>query len=325
MVMAEIVSPKILLVGSGQLGSRYLQGLVASGHCLEIAVVDSSSESLEAARLSWIEAGGDESSHHVHWLKALPFDFQRVDVALIATSSKGRADLIDKISRAIDVRYWVLEKVLTQSSEELRTIQSALTGCEGAWVNTPRRIMSWHQSLKDAFTNRGSLEVSYSAGLWGLACNSIHFIDLVAWWSGEALVSIDTGGLEHHWHESKRAGYFEITGELLAHFSGGTSMRLSSKKDAQAKPIQISLSDGVIWDVDEPAGNARSSNGEKIDGRIEFQSQMSSGLVDNILQKGKCALPTFDESSSMHTIFLDAMLAHWNLSQNLNDDHVPIT
>jgi len=315
----------LLLVGAGQLGSRYLQGLVASDSELEITVVDPSSDSLQTAKSRWIEAGGDKSSHQVNWLELLPSNLHRVDVAIIVTSSKERAGLIDKIAKAFDVRYWVLEKVLTQSSEELREIQSALVGCERAWVNTPRRMMSWHQSLKDVFANRGSLKIYYSAGLWGLACNSIHFIDLVAWWSGEALVSVDTSGLDHHWHESKRAGYFEITGELVARFSNGTSLRLISKKDAQAQSIQVALSDGVSWEVDEPAGTARSSIGDQLDGCIEFQSQMSGRLVDNILQQGKCDLPSLDESSSMHTIFLDAMLAHWNFSQNRNDDHVPIT
>jgi hypothetical protein len=314
-----------LLIGAGQLGSRYLQGLTASKSDLEITVVDPSVESLKTAKLRWAEAGGEESSNQIRWMSSLPSDLQRVDLALIVTSSKGRADLIDKIAKAIDVRYWVLEKVLTQSSEELVAIHSVLAGCKGAWVNTPRRMMSWHQSLKEAFACRGPLEVSYSAGLWGLACNSIHFIDLVAWWSGEALVSVDTSGLDHHWQESKRAGYFEITGELVAHFSDGTSLRLSSKEDAQAQPIQVALSDGVVWEIDESAGTAHSSSGEKLDGRIEFQSQLSGRLVDNILQRGVCDLPSLDESSSMHTIFLDAMLAHWNLSQNRNDNRVPIT
>lgn len=316
---------KISLVGAGQLGSRYLQGLVASKSDLEITVIDPSSESLETAKSRWIEVGGDESPHQVRWIESLPSDLHRVDVALIVTSSKGRAGLIDKIAKEIEVRYWVLEKVLTQSSEELGLIQSALAGCEGAWVNTPRRMMTWHQSLKEAFSVCGSLEVAYSAGLWGLACNSIHFIDLVAWWSGEALVSIDTSGLDHHWLESKRAGYFEITGELVAHFSGGTSLRLISKKDAQAQPIEIALRDGVFWEVDEPAGTARSSSGEQRDGRIEFQSQLSGRLVDDILQRGECDLPSLDESSPMHAIFLDSMLAHWNRSQNRNDDFVPFT
>lgn len=315
----------ILLIGAGNLGSRYLQGLVGSKLKLQIFIVDPLHNSLHLAKSRWVEAGGDESQHQVCWLQSLPSYLQRVDVALIVTSSKGRAKLVENIAKAIDVRYWALEKVLTQSSDELRVIKSALAGCEGAWVNTPRRMMSWHKSLKEVFTDEGPLEVSYSGGLWGLACNSIHYIDLVAWWSGESLVSIDSSDLDHHWHESKRAGYFEITGELVAYFSGGTSLRLVSKKDVQAQPIQVALRDGVFWEVDELAGTARSSTGEKFDGRIEFQSQLSSRLVNEILQRGKCDLPTLSESSAMHKIFLDAMLEHWNQSKNRNDDLVPIT
>lgn len=316
---------RILLVGAGQLGSRYLQGLVTAKSNLEITVVDPVTESIETAKLRWIQAGGNGSTHRVCWQKSLPLDMHRFDVALIVTSSKGRADLIEKIANTIDVRYWVLEKVLTQSSEELRVIHSALTGCNGAWVNTPRRMMTWHQSLKDSFGDRGLLKVSYSAGLWGLTCNSIHYIDLVAWWSGESLVSVDTNGLNHYWYESKRSGYFEISGELVVYFSGGTSLLLRSKNGAKAEPIQLTLSDGVVWCINELAGTACSSMGEQLDGRIEYQSQMSARIVDNILERGACDLPSLDESSEMHAIFLDAMLSHWNHTQNRNDDFVPIT
>ncbi len=316
---------KILLVGAGQLGSRYLQGLIMSKFNLEITVVDTSLNSLETAKLRWNETGGEDSVHQVRWLESLPLDPLSVDVAIIATSAKGRSSVVERIAGTIEVRYWVLEKMLTQSHKELLVIHSAIAGCTGVWVNIPRRMMAWHQSLKEAFSGKGSLKVSFSAGLWGLACNSIHFIDLVAWWSGETLVSIDTKGLDHCWRESKRSGYFEITGVLFAYFSGGTSLRLSSKEEAETQPIQVVLNSGLLWNVDETAGIAHSSCGERIDGSIEFQSQLSGRLLDDILHQGNCDLPLLDESSSMHAIFLDAMLAHWNLSQKRNDDIVPIT
>ena len=138
-------------------------------------------------------------------------------------------------------------------------------------------------------------------------------------------LSTHTSDLDHHWYESKRAGYFEITGELVAHFSGGTSLSLRSKEGAQARPIQVELKDGVVWEIDESAGTACSSRGEQLGGCIEFQSQLSGRLVYDILQRGECDLPSLHESSEMHAIFLDAMLSYWNLSQNRNDDRVPIT
>ena len=223
------------------------------------------------------------------------------------------------------VRYWVLEKVLAQSSTELDIINHAISNDNIAWVNTPRRLMFWHQKLKSQFSGKGPLFVTNFGGLWGLACNAIHFIDLVAWWSDESLVSVDTTGLDQNWFESKRDGYFEVTGKLVAHFSGGAILELNASSILPAKPLHVELSDGVSWEIDEAVGHAFNINGQQINGQIEFQSMLSGRLVDDILLRGRCNLPTLRESSAMHVVFLDAMLAHWNLSQNRKCLGVPIT
>jgi predicted dehydrogenase len=319
------MSNSLLLIGSGQLGSRYLQGLVSSKFSLNITVVDPSAHSLETAISRWVEAGGNESPHQICWLESLPSDLQQVDLALIVTSSNGRADLIQRLADSIKVRHWVLEKVLAQSSKELDLIQSAVAKSKGTWVNTPRRMMGWHKAFKKICFNRSPLNVSYSGGLWGLACNSIHFIDLVAWWSGEFLVSVDTRGLSRSWNVSKRSGYFEITGELIAYFSGGSVLRLRSNENSALQPIRVRLADSVEWMLDESTGKGNGSDGQQLNGQLEFQSQLSGRLVDDILSYATCELSILMESSAMHAIFLDAMLAHWNASQNRNDDFVPIT
>jgi hypothetical protein len=185
--------------------------------------------------------------------------------------------------------------------------------------------MSFHQALKEKFSVQRPFEVSYSGGLWGLACNSIHFIDLVAWWSGETLVSVDTGNLDDRWIQSKRPGYYEVTGELIAHYSGGTVLKLGSSHNAPKTQLKVEPADGVFWWVDESGGIATSSDGDKITGQLEYQSTMTPSVVDDILKRGYCGLPAFNESLGMHAIFLDAMLTHWNESQHRNDSCVPIT
>ena len=315
----------ILLLGAGQLGSRYLQGIARSGASLNITVVDPSVSSLETARSRWAEAVGDQCQHEVRWVESVPRELNRIDLALVVTSAKGRATLVDRIAAQIEVRYWVLEKVLAQSVGELELIARATSDSHGAWVNTSRRMMYWHQALKDTFASRVPIKSSYSGGLWGLACNSIHFLDLICWWTGEELESIDTSGLDSVWFESKRAGYFEVTGKLIAQYSHGTTLTLEARDSAETQPLKVVLADGSVWTVDEANGTARSSAGEKIDGCFEFQSQLTARLVDDILSRGQCDLPTLDESAAMHSVFLTAMLKHWNLSQNRNDIFVPIT
>ena len=48
-------------------------------------------------------------------------------------------------------------------------------------------------------------------------------------------------------------------------------------------------------------------------------------MVTKILSQGICELPNLEESCEQHTIYLEAMLKHWNLSNNCNDVEIPIT
>jgi predicted dehydrogenase len=315
----------VLLVGAGQLGSRYLQGMVRAESHLDIIVVDPSSVALERAKSRWIEAGGEQCRHFISWANDIPLELKKIDLALVVTSAKGRAELVKQIASKMEVRYWVLEKVLAQSVDELEIISCTADQSHGAWVNTPRRMSVWHQSLKKAFESKGPIKAEYSADLWGLGCNSIHFLDLISWWMGEKLHSIDTKSLDSHWFESQRAGYFEVTGKLVAHFTKGSTLILEARHQAEIQPLVIGLADGTNFKIDEANGAAFSTNGDHIDGHIEFQSQLSGRLVDDILLRGQCDLPSLEESAAMHATFLNAMLKHWNVSQKRNDVCVPIT
>jgi len=164
---------KLLLVGAGQLGSRYLQGL---SHCpfdLEITVADSSPESLQRAQSRWEEVAGQSvGMHNVLYLPSLPDGVVSYDIAIIATGAARRAMLVKECAERFAVRYWILEKVLAQSSSELDMIEKALADADGAWVNTPRRISRWHQQLRSLFAIEGTVICSVIGGDWGLACNS---------------------------------------------------------------------------------------------------------------------------------------------------------
>ena len=195
---------------------------------------------------------------------------------------------------------------------------------EGAWVNTSRRIIKWHHKLYDVFANYGSVKVYVGNNEWGLACNSIHFLDLVSWWSGEKLVSVDTSCLDSTWFESKRPGFFEITGILKAKYSCGSELILESRANGERILIHVNNLEGQ-WIIDEKNGIASGPNGKTIHGRIENQSEMTARLVEKILKNGQCELPCFEESAQTHLIFLQSMLEHWNKIQNKNDSIFPIT
>ena len=138
----------ILIVGVGQIGFRYLEGLSKVTLDLDITVVDSSDLSLRSAKKRLLQVGGIGPHHKIRWCQTLPKEIDNVDLAIVTTCSKVRAVLIDEIAHVVSVRYWILEKVLAQSKQELDLIENATTNAKGIWVNTPRRLMAWHQQLK---------------------------------------------------------------------------------------------------------------------------------------------------------------------------------
>ena len=158
-----------------------------------------------------------------------------------------------------------------------------------------------------------------------MACNSIHFIDLVSWWTGEDLISIDVSKLEKNWFRSKRDGYFEITGEIKANFSNGSELILKSLNHLNDEYIKVYLPNKNEILINEHEGLATSSDGQKLTGKIELQSNVTTPLIKKLILKNKCSLPTLKFSSKQHKIFIESMLYHWNNCQKLNDTKVPIT
>ena len=293
----------ILLVGAGNVGSRYLQGLSRVKLDLCITVVDLSDLSLKKAKKRWFDVGGDKSQHKTRWCNELPQDLDLIDLAIITTSAEGRADLIKQISKSVRVSYWILEKVLAQSKQELDIIQAATIDAKGTWVNMVRRILDWHQQLKFKFCEQGPLKAKKIGGLWGLACNTMHFIDLISWWTGESLLSVNTSKLDPIWLKSKRPGYFEVTGELLAIFSGGTELILQSQPNTTEEVMYIELPNKNIWSIDELNGVAFKSKKDFFKGEFKLQSQLTEPLVTKILTSGICELTTLKQSSEQHQIF----------------------
>jgi predicted dehydrogenase len=323
-MMANFCAKNVLLVGAGQLGSRYLQGLVSFEDPLAITVVDQSECSLTLARERVAQAE-TARSHDVQYYTKLEAAPQKFDLALVVTPSNCRARVVEEISSRHEVKGWILEKVLAQSCEQLDQIKQALSSSNLVWVNIPRRLMSWHQAIRSQLLPDGSvpLQVRVVGGSWGLACNAIHFIDLVAWWTQAEVQSISADGLDG-WVNSKRAGFKEVFGSLLVHYTDGSVLELSCLPDSQPAVITVEAPQGT-WRVEEAVGVATGPAGLQLQGQLSFQSALTAPLVAQILQDGYCALPTLAESIAQHRPLLQALVVHWNRTQGRQDFSVPIT
>ena len=314
----------LLLIGSGQLGSRYLQSIIKENLNYRIIVVDKLSQSLNTAKKIWNEFGGNKTSHKIQWSLILPKEINHYDLVIIATSSKDRASLIEDIASKVNVNYWVIEKILAQSTNELNEIKKATKNAMRVYVNTPKRQMNWYKKIKSKFPCK-PYKIIKTGNLWGLACNSIHYIDLVAWWTEDNLISINCEGLSSEWFKSKRDGYFEISGKLLAKYANGTELILESSKEEIDNILKIDFKQQGKCDINEKKGTAIFSDGSVVSGKVDLQSEMGEQIISKILSEGKCGLPSLEDSIEQHSIFLDSLLDHWNKCNKKSDKLVPIT
>ena len=314
----------VLISGAGQIGSRYLQGLAQCRSPLRIFVQDVDSVSLERASQRWLEVGVAPSFHQVSFSTELDFLPAHLDIAVVATTAKVRPKVVQEIAKKTKVEAWVLEKVLAQSNSGLDSIIKSVGHCAKAWVNTPRRMLPWHQCIKEKLGNHKPISLRVDGCSWGMCCNSIHFLDMFSWFTGETLVEINTLHLDSLWFKAKRPDNWEVFGTLRAEFSGGSTADFSVA-DGDLRYV-FKINDGVhTWVMDEFAGSAMRSDGLNYPGRLPLQSEMTSGLVETILETGHCALPTLTESVELHRVLIRSLLDHWRQTMEPGAPSVPIT
>jgi hypothetical protein len=311
----------ILIAGAGQLGSRYLQGLSNYMKPLTIWVYDISFSSLECARKRWEECSGE--LHRVEYIKNLADIPSKIDMVFVTTNSDVRLEVVNKITQIASVRYWILEKVLARTITELYSQADVTTGSSGVWVNTPMYLWPLYRALRKNILGNKPIHARF-IGMHGLACNAIHYIDFVSRWNHGKITAIETSGLNRVWVPSKRTGFFEVEGEIVASFSDGSTLTISGNSKPESYRVEIRIEDD-IWEVDDNKGLAHNNSGKIIRGTILRQSELIAPLLDEIFTSGRCELPTLVLSISQHEPLLKALLAHWNANMPEKLDYVPIT
>ena len=317
---------KILIYGCGQIGSRHLQSLANVDFPLSITVYDSSIEALARARTRWDDAlvsSLNPIRHDIIFINTFQDVCKKIDLAIIATSADVRVASVECISKLVKVKYWILEKVLAQSIDDLNKL-NILLGNSYAWVNTPMRSWSLYENLKWQLNKNSVLDIQCD-GIQGLACNAIHYIDLISYLSDSDPKSIDVAGLRLDWHPAKRTGFYEVSGNLVVKFTNGSILSMSSMDRSSGDKVMKIACGNKVWGVDECGKSAVSNMCESVYGECELQSQLTSKIVSQIRNSGGCSLTTLSNSVLQHEVLLDGLLKHWNSHTRTLTTTLPIT
>jgi Oxidoreductase family, NAD-binding Rossmann fold len=326
----------ILLIGAGQIGSRHLQGLARSEEPLLITIVERMDSNLELAINRFKEISGHEKHVLSSFNSLQKVTRQPFDIAIIATNADVRYEITKQLVTSFEVKNIIFEKVAFQSENQfLEIIQLLHSNKIKSWVNCPRRYFPFYQRLKDYLKNKGLLQLSVEGIDWGLACNAVHHIDLLAFLTGDSIYKIDQNQLDPKIYQSKRPQFIEFYGSFSGKSAAGNSFTLSCKTKNQEddKPAFIhrfeTSAETII--INELQGVAEFY--DKLDEKIQrteevkmiFQSGLTHIQVSEIMHSGLSKLPTIEESFEVHRPLLKMLKDQYQQIEGRYIDELPIT
>lgn len=318
---------KIALIGAGQLGSRYLQGIVMSDLNIVLYIVDPSNDSLKVCHERILEVNPTYDISKISNLNSVDELPLTLDLVIVATTANVRWKVISdlfKFNR--EVTYAILEKVLFQREVEYSQCEALLSAKNvKAWVNCPRRLIPIYSELRNVVAGK-LREVVITGGEWGLASNTIHFIDLISFISGHDDVSLGACDISNPSESiSKRPNFYETFGSI-AGVCGDVEFNFSSGHGLGDSHLIQLKTDNTSITVDEISGEISFlkdglTSMKKFE--MPFQSNLSGGLAESILLHGKCGLTPFSVSAKLHLPFIRCI--NTTFKNKYNEEICPLT
>ena len=279
---------KICVVGVGNIGMRYVQGISKTFPDTELVLIDCDARLKELAQL---DLG------NVLLLPSLDDIEVPIDLFVVSTSCESRLSIY-KQCLALNPKYIILEKYLFKSREEYEECLSL--------SRVPTFVNQWMYGSKtfDCLFENEAQSVELRGSGWGLACNSVHWIDVFKRHMNITHLQVGSGTVISEIFPSKRAGYEEIFGELVF------EDRDSDKSFKLVDMPDDSLSDMLKIKVDDKVYTfdySKIMDGGDVLSHFPYFSELIGGIVVEILEHGSCHLPLLEESISQHLLIEDIL------------------
>ncbi|MFW9947291.1 MAG: Gfo/Idh/MocA family oxidoreductase [Candidatus Odinarchaeota archaeon] len=323
---------QVVIVGAGNIGSRHLQALKSVKYPLTIHVIDPSEKALKISKERYDSIHPDITNHEVSYSHDLNIQDNQIDIAIIATTSKVRRAVIENLLEHKRVQFFILEKILFQEEEDYFFIEKLLdkNNCM-AWVNCTRRLIPFYQNELKKLFNKQKLFFSVNASNWGLISNIIHYLDLIVYFIESEAFSIDTTYLDPNPIPSKREEFIDLTGILQVHFKNGSHGIFNSFPSGNLPGIVEIASDSNYCIINESEGRARilerndQMEWKDYEAKLIPTSQLTTNIVEDILEKKTCSLTPYKSSMNLHLSFLKPILKFLNDNSKHKYSHYPFT
>jgi hypothetical protein len=319
---------RILLIGSGELGSRFLQAIVKTGNDIIIDIVEPNDSAIEIAKNRILEI------NNLYDFKLLQF-YQNIneiktkgDLVIIATHSDIRLELFQECIKIGYINF-LFEKIVCQSKKDYNTIIELKNSYKlNIWVNCKTRCYPIWNYIKSKIINT-KFTFSSIGGNHGICTNGLHTIDLFVYLSNSDKLFVKNINIDNYLHLTKR-NKFDLSGNISMEDENLNYFEIKYSKDNLLFPLDIIQNNQYRWIVDNSTRQAYESFENNTFREIDFKgdlsvSSMSVLFINQILLYNYCDLPSIEETQVSHNFIFDISLPIFNKLLNKTDDICPIT
>ncbi len=299
----------ILIVGFGNIGFRHFQSLNDTKKKLKIYVYDHDYSFFD----SFINNQHFKINKKIYLEKLNKLKVNEViDVCILSTDSNKRYFLCKQILN-LKVKNIIFEKVVFQNPIHFKKIfKIAKKKRVKMYVNCPRRAMEIFKSIKrNEIKNSKKIYLKFIGNNWGICSNSIHFLDLINYFTEKKINFKIKDLLFNKIYSSKRRNYYELKGKIIF-FHRNYQVILIDDNKIDESFFEINIDEGKkVLKFNSNKKNyvlTTIINGKLISKKkINFplQSKMTIVQVDNLINKSNCDLTTLSDSYFYHKIILD--------------------
>jgi predicted dehydrogenase len=291
-----------LIVGFGGMGCRHAQSLLDAKLCSTVFVVEPNNELL-GTNISRIGYTEKEIISYPSIQDVPAFDF-----AIVATSAEPRFEIVKQLLQK-KCNYLLLEKVVFQSVTQFEEIEQIarehhtyITG------NLPNRYFKNYIALKKTIRNISEARVTMqvTGGAFGLACNSIHYLDLFTYLTNDVPSKV-TSNLTASAIENRRGSqYKELNGAL--HFTNPTNTKRlslisnSAFQGGVVVSVQVNEESFFFYENEQTQYN---SDGEIKPFTLIPSSKLTAHITQDMLNS-TCLLPSLSEMKETHRLLFSA-------------------
>ena len=332
----------LLLIGAGNIGRRHLQGILLAKNQLNIFVVEPVEVTRSLIEQAVTESGG-LGQHSLQIVSSLDeIEQNDFEITIIATSADVRKKVLLDFLEKKSAKYLVLEKVLFQKNEDYKTVGKILYERKiKTFVNCTRRYFPHYQAIKKEIAGSIFMEMNVSGSNWGLACNTIHLLDLFNYFNDFTDYHFENSGIEKIIYESKRKGFIEFTGTIKTNSKDLFQFSATSNNTIGKPLIVVLKTDRTEFVINETKGEISVRNiftdeilsspsilettGDMLEYKALPLSQSANLFVDDLLNTGNCLLTDYFISAKLHLALLkcyETFLAEMNFDFS---NGIPIT